>query len=165
MPTLTAPDSAGTGYLDAVAGRLRSGVPNSAGLLPEAIPRLAAHQFRDQAGVYALRTSAQVHRASDSGYQNERYRYWPIAWYYWSMVIRRDEYLVTTAREPGARREALPDSGWGDAGGCGRGPMGIGQPYLSSLEGGKFGNSLTHVLRLLRFVGCEVIIRPRQPRG
>jgi DNA-binding XRE family transcriptional regulator len=43
--------------------------------------------------------------------------------------------------------------------------MGIGQPYLSSLEGGKFGSSLTHALRLVRFFGCEVIIRPRLPRG
>jgi len=43
--------------------------------------------------------------------------------------------------------------------------MGIGQPYLSSLEGGKFGRSLTHALRLLRFVGCEVIVRRREQRG
>jgi hypothetical protein len=43
--------------------------------------------------------------------------------------------------------------------------MGIGQPYLSSLEAGKFGSSLTHALRLLRFVGCEVVVRPREPRG
>jgi len=43
--------------------------------------------------------------------------------------------------------------------------MGIGQPYLSSLERGRFGSSLTHALRLLRFVGCEVIVRPRAPRG
>ena len=42
---------------------------------------------------------------------------------------------------------------------------GIGQPYLSSLEGGKFGSSLTHALRLLRFVGCEVVVRAREPRG
>ena len=42
--------------------------------------------------------------------------------------------------------------------------MGIGQPYLSSLEGGKFGSSLTHALRLLRFVDCEVVVRPRVPR-
>ena len=42
---------------------------------------------------------------------------------------------------------------------------GIGQPYLSELEGGKFGSSLTHALRLLRFVGCEVIVRPRQTHG
>jgi hypothetical protein len=39
------------------------------------------------------------------------------------------------------------------------------QPYLSSLEGGKFGGSLAHALRLLRFVGCEVVVRPRAPRG
>ncbi|MGH3151678.1 MAG: helix-turn-helix domain-containing protein [Streptosporangiaceae bacterium] len=43
--------------------------------------------------------------------------------------------------------------------------MGIGQPYLSSLEGGEFGSSLTHALRLLRFVGCEVIVRPKEARG
>jgi transcriptional regulator with XRE-family HTH domain len=43
--------------------------------------------------------------------------------------------------------------------------MGIGQPYLSSLEAGKFGGSLTHALRLLRFVDCEVIVRPRKARG
>ena len=42
---------------------------------------------------------------------------------------------------------------------------GITQPYLSELEGGKFGSSLTHALRLLRFVGCEVIVRSRQTRG
>lgn len=39
--------------------------------------------------------------------------------------------------------------------------LGVGQPYLSSLETGKFGRSLTHVLRLLGFVGCEIVIRPR----
>jgi predicted transcriptional regulator len=43
--------------------------------------------------------------------------------------------------------------------------LGVGQPYLSSLEGGKFGSSLTHALRLLRFVGCEVVVRPRKPGG
>ena len=36
---------------------------------------------------------------------------------------------------------------------------GYGQPYLSSLEGGKFGSSLTRALRILRFVGCEVIVK------
>ena len=46
---------------DAVAGRPEIGRPNSAGLLPEAIPRLAAHQFSDQAGVYAC-----AHRRSPS---------------------------------------------------------------------------------------------------
>jgi len=41
--------------------------------------------------------------------------------------------------------------------------LGVGQPYLSSLEAGKFGRALTHVLRLLGLVGCEVIVRPRAP--
>ena len=43
--------------------------------------------------------------------------------------------------------------------------MGLGQPYVSELEGGKFGSSLTHALRLLRFVGCEVIVRPAESDG
>jgi hypothetical protein len=33
------------------------------------------------------------------------------------------------------------------------------------LEGGKFGGSLTHALRLLRMVGCEVVVRTRVSRG
>jgi hypothetical protein len=33
------------------------------------------------------------------------------------------------------------------------------------LEGGKFGSSLTHVLRMLRFIGCEVVVRPSEPRA
>jgi predicted transcriptional regulator len=80
------------------------------------------------------------------------------------MVIRQDEYMVITARDMGAalkhfRTEAgVTQVDAAEA-------MGIGQPYLSSLEGGKFGSSLTHALRLLRFVGCEVIVRPRTPRG
>ena len=84
--------------------------------------------------------------------------------YYWSMAIPRDEYLVTTARDLGAavkhfRAEAgVTQVDAAEA-------IGIRQPYLSSMEGGKFGSSLTHALRLLRFVGCEVIVRPRQSRG
>ena len=42
---------------------------------------------------------------------------------------------------------------------------GIGQPYLSALEAGKFSSSLTHALRLLRLAGCEVVVRPRTRRG
>jgi predicted transcriptional regulator len=80
------------------------------------------------------------------------------------MVIRRDEYLVTTARDLGAALKHFRTAA-GVTQVDAAEAMGIRQPYLSSLEGGKFGNSLTHVLRLLRFVGCEVIIRPRQPRG
>jgi transcriptional regulator with XRE-family HTH domain len=80
------------------------------------------------------------------------------------MAIQRNEYLVTTARDLGAalkhfRRAAeVTQVAAAEA-------MGIGQPYLSSLERGKFGSSLTHALRLLRFIGCEVIVRPREPRG
>ena len=78
------------------------------------------------------------------------------------MAMRREEYLVTTGARSGRRTEVLPDSGrvtQVDAAEA----MGIGQPYLSELEGGKFGSSLTHVLRLLRFVGCEVVVRQGNP--
>jgi transcriptional regulator with XRE-family HTH domain len=80
------------------------------------------------------------------------------------MVIRHDEYQVITVRDLGAAVKhfrAAAGVTQVDAAEA----MGIGQPYLSSLEGGKFGSSLTHALRLLRFVGCEVIVRPREPRG
>jgi predicted transcriptional regulator len=80
------------------------------------------------------------------------------------MVIRHDEYQVITTRDLGAAVKhfrAAAGVTQVDAAEA----TGIGQPYLSSLEGGKFGSSLTHALRLLRFVGCEVIVRPREPRG
>jgi predicted transcriptional regulator len=80
------------------------------------------------------------------------------------MVIRHDEYQAITARDLGAAVKhfrAAAGVTQVDAAEA----TGIGQPYLSSLEGGKFGSSLTHALRLLRFVGCEVIVRPREPRG
>jgi transcriptional regulator with XRE-family HTH domain len=79
------------------------------------------------------------------------------------MVIRRDEYLVTTPRDLGAalkRFRAAAGVTQVEAAEA----MGIGQPYLSSLEAGKFGSSLRHALRVLRFVGCEVVVRPREPR-
>jgi transcriptional regulator with XRE-family HTH domain len=80
------------------------------------------------------------------------------------MVIRSGEYLVTTARDLGtALKHFRTTAGVTQLDAAEA--MGIGQPYLSSLEGGKFGSSLTHALRLLRFVGCELIIRPREPRG
>src|SRR5580692_1458540 len=94
----------------------------------------------------------------------ERYRCLPITWYYWSMVIRRDEYLVTTPRDLGAALKHFRTTA-GVTQVDAAEAMGIGQSYLSSLEGGKFGSSLTHALRLLRFVGCEVVVRPRVPRG
>jgi transcriptional regulator with XRE-family HTH domain len=80
------------------------------------------------------------------------------------MVMRRDEYLVTTARDLGAALKHFR-TGAGMTQVAAAEAMGIGQPYLSSLERGKFGSSLTHALRLLRFVGCEVIVKPREPRG
>jgi predicted transcriptional regulator len=79
------------------------------------------------------------------------------------MAIRRDEYLVTTARDLGAAVKHFRNSA-GVTQVAAAEAMGIGQPYLSSLEGGKFGSSLTQALRLLRFVGCEVIVRPRRSR-
>jgi predicted transcriptional regulator len=80
------------------------------------------------------------------------------------MAIRRDEYLVTTARDLGAALKhfrTAADVTQADAAEA----AGVGQPYLSSLESGKFGSSLTHALRVLRLVGCEVIVRPRSQRG
>jgi transcriptional regulator with XRE-family HTH domain len=80
------------------------------------------------------------------------------------MAIRDGEYLITTTRDLGAALKhfrTAADVTQADAAEA----MGVGQPYLSSLEGGKFGSSLTHALRLLRFVGCEVIVRTREPRG
>jgi transcriptional regulator with XRE-family HTH domain len=80
------------------------------------------------------------------------------------MAIRRDEYLVVTARDLGAALKHFRTAA-GMTQVTAAEAMGIGQPYLSSLEGGKFGSSLTHVLRLLRFIGCEIIVRPREHRG
>ena len=80
------------------------------------------------------------------------------------MVIRRDEYMVITAQDLGAALKHFRTQA-GVTQVDAAEAMGIGQPYLSSLEGGKFGSSLTHALRLLRFVGCEIIVRPRQARG
>jgi DNA-binding XRE family transcriptional regulator len=93
-----------------------------------------------------------------------RYHRLPIVRYYWSMAISRGEYLVTTAQDLGAALKHFRSAA-GVTQVDAAEAMGIRQPYLSSLEGGKFGSSLTHALRLLRFVGCEVIVRPREPRG
>ena len=79
-------------------------------------------------------------------------------------MISRDEYMVITAQDLGAAlKHFRTEAGVTQADAAES--TGIGQPYLSALEGGKFGSSLTHALRLLRFVGCEVIVRPRQTRG
>jgi transcriptional regulator with XRE-family HTH domain len=80
------------------------------------------------------------------------------------MVIRPDEYMVITAPDLGAALKYFRvEAGVTQVDAAEE--MGIGQPYLSALEGGKFGGSLTQALRLLRFVGCEVVVRPRRPRG
>jgi len=80
------------------------------------------------------------------------------------MAISNDEYLVTAARDlGGALKHFRAAAGVTQIDAAEA--LGIGQPYLSSLEAGKFGSSLTHALRLLRFVGCEVVIRPKEPRG
>lgn len=42
---------------------------------------------------------------------------------------------------------------------------GVSQPYLSSLESGKFGSSLSHALRLLRLLGYDVVVRRRPQNG
>jgi predicted transcriptional regulator len=80
------------------------------------------------------------------------------------MAIRRDEYMVITAQDLGAAlKHFRTEAGVTQADAAEA--AGIGQPYLSALEGGKFASSLTQALRLLRFVGCEVIVRPRLNRG
>ena len=42
--------------------------------------------------------------------------------------------------------------------------MGVTQSYVSRLESGEFGTSLSQALRLLRLLGCEVVVR-RTPIG
>jgi transcriptional regulator with XRE-family HTH domain len=42
---------------------------------------------------------------------------------------------------------------------------GVGQPYLSKLESGGFGSSLSHALRLLRLLDCEIVVRKRDKSG
>lgn len=80
------------------------------------------------------------------------------------MVIREDEFLVTVACDLGAALKYFRTEA-GVTQTSAAEDEGIGQAYLSQLESGRFGSSLTHALRLLRLVGCEVIVRPRRPRG
>ena len=76
------------------------------------------------------------------------------------MVMGSGEYLVTTARDLGAALKYFRTAA-GITQDEAAEAAGIGQPYLSYLERGRFGRSLTHALRLLRFVGCEVVVRRR----
>ncbi|MGD0554826.1 MAG: helix-turn-helix transcriptional regulator [Streptosporangiaceae bacterium] len=80
------------------------------------------------------------------------------------MAITSDEHLVTTAGDLGAALKHYRTAA-GVTQEAAASAEGIGQPYLSSLEAGKFGGSLTHALRLLRLVGCELVVRPRNSRG
>jgi HTH-type transcriptional regulator / antitoxin HipB len=85
--------------------------------------------------------------------------------YYCRMVIYPgEEYVVSVPSDLGAALKRY------------RGAMGVtqlqaaelegvGQSYLSALEGGKFGSSLRHALRLLRLLGFEVVVRPIANRG
>jgi transcriptional regulator with XRE-family HTH domain len=80
------------------------------------------------------------------------------------MVMRSDEYLVTTASDLGAALKHYRTAA-GITQHAAAEADGVGQPYLSGLEAGRFGSSLTHALRLLRLVGCELVVRPRMNRG
>jgi transcriptional regulator with XRE-family HTH domain len=80
------------------------------------------------------------------------------------MVIPAGEYQVIAARDLGAAIKYFRTSA-GVTQVVAAEAMGVGQPYISSLETGRFGSSLTHALRLLRFVGCEVVVRPRRAHG
>jgi transcriptional regulator with XRE-family HTH domain len=74
------------------------------------------------------------------------------------MAIQRGEYLVTTSRDLGAAMKYFRAAS-GMTQEAAAEAVGIGQPYLATLEGGRFSRSLTHALRLLRLAGCEVIVR------
>jgi len=76
------------------------------------------------------------------------------------MAIRPGEYLVTTSRDLGAALKHFRTAA-GMTQETAAEAVGIGQPYLATLEGGRFSRSLTHALRLLRLVGCEVVVRRR----
>jgi transcriptional regulator with XRE-family HTH domain len=75
-----------------------------------------------------------------------------------------DEYLVTTARDLGAALKHYRTAA-GVTQQAAAEAEGIGQSYLSFLEAGRFGRSLTHTFRLLRLVGCEIVVRPRNSRA
>jgi DNA-binding XRE family transcriptional regulator len=86
-------------------------------------------------------------------------------WYYVSVDIASDdEYLIAVPADLGSalrhfRSEAHVSQAEAAA------LAGVDQPYISRLEHGRFGPALGHALRLLRLVGCEVVVRPtaRQP--
>jgi predicted transcriptional regulator len=81
------------------------------------------------------------------------------------MVINRsDEYRVQVAQDLGAAlRHFRSERNVTQARAAEM--EGVGQPYLSKLESGGFGSSLSHALRLLRLLDCEVVVRKRGDSG
>ena len=83
--------------------------------------------------------------------------------YYEYMVMPLDEYRVTVPKDLGAAlKHFRTAAGVSQAGAADR--VGLTQSYVSRLESGEFGTSVTQALRLLRLVGCEVVVR-RATRG
>jgi HTH-type transcriptional regulator/antitoxin HipB len=94
-----------------------------------------------------------------------RYHLLVIVGYYYRMVIHPgEEYVVSVPSDLGAaikryrRAKGVTQQQAAEL-------EGVGQSYLSALEGGKFGSSLRHALRLLRLLGFEVVVRPMADRG
>lgn len=80
------------------------------------------------------------------------------------VISKRDEYTVSVQEDLGAalrhfrvqnKVRQTTAAEW----------EGVSQPYLSSLESGKFGSSLGHALRLLRLLGYEVVVRRESSGG
>jgi transcriptional regulator with XRE-family HTH domain len=79
-------------------------------------------------------------------------------------INRTDEYRVQVAQDLGAAlRHFRNERNVTQAQAAEM--EGVGQSYLSKLESGGFGSSLNHALRLLRLLGCEIVVRPRAKSG
>jgi predicted transcriptional regulator len=80
------------------------------------------------------------------------------------IIDKSGEYRVSVSRDMGAALRHFRTQGnvsQSEAAGW----EGVSQPYLSNLESGKFGSSLNHALRLLRLLGCEIVVRPKSTNG
>lgn len=74
-----------------------------------------------------------------------------------------DEYRVVVPKDLGAALKYFRSaSGVSQAAVADR--VGLTQSYVSRLESGEFGTSVRQILRLLRLVGCEVVVK-RATRG
>jgi transcriptional regulator with XRE-family HTH domain len=79
-------------------------------------------------------------------------------------INRSDEYQVQVVQDLGAAlRHFRTESKVTQAQAAEM--EGVGQPYLSKLESGVFGSSANHALRLLRLLGCEIVVRRRGTSG